>query len=102
MKRAMVKAKKNWAEKLKNLRQSFGLEQQHLARVMGVSPSAISRWESGALVPKSASASLINLLDRQVESASKKRLELVKCRVLVLLDKDDPLAALIRMLSTGR
>jgi transcriptional regulator with XRE-family HTH domain len=36
---------------LKNLREAFGLSQERLARLVGVSVRSVARWEAGQTVP---------------------------------------------------
>ena len=38
-------------EKIRQLRQRDGRKQEDLAGVLGVSPQAVSRWESGTALP---------------------------------------------------
>jgi transcriptional regulator with XRE-family HTH domain len=44
---------------LKEFRDSRGLTQPELAKELGVSTGALSRWESGARVPRTATLRLI-------------------------------------------
>jgi transcriptional regulator with XRE-family HTH domain len=49
--------------RLTELRQASGLSQSDVARGLGVSPSAVSRWEAGKSRPKAAHAlALLTLL----------------------------------------
>ena len=40
------------SERLKTLRKVKGMTQEQLAEYMGISPQAVSRWETAALLPK--------------------------------------------------
>jgi DNA-binding XRE family transcriptional regulator len=41
----------NWACRIKALRQKLQLSQHQLARILGCSPTAVSRWERGLQKP---------------------------------------------------
>lgn len=47
----MAQAPKNFAEKVKEVRQQLGISQEALAQELGVSFSTINRWENGKTVP---------------------------------------------------
>ena len=50
----------NFHTRLKQLRKANELTQEHLAEYMGVSPQAISRWETGATYPDIAQIPLLS------------------------------------------
>lgn len=40
--------------RIKELREAAGLTQAEVARVMGVDPAAVARWDTGQLLPRAA------------------------------------------------
>jgi transcriptional regulator with XRE-family HTH domain len=52
----------------RTLRESAGLSISEVARELGVSPAAVSRWERGQRVPRGASAERWARLLRQVSA----------------------------------
>ena len=52
----------NFNERLKKLRKQKDLTQEQLAEYMGVSPQAVSRWETGATCPDISALPLLAAL----------------------------------------
>ncbi len=52
-------------KKIKSLRESAGVSQPVLAKIMNVSPAAIKQWERGERKPSGASLKLLNLIDQK-------------------------------------
>ena len=51
MRAAAKPARAEWTGKIEALRQKLGMSQAALARALGVSPMAVSRWERGINEP---------------------------------------------------
>ncbi len=52
------------AERIKELREIFDISQEHLAHLLGVSWTSVSRWEQGHRRPTQASGRLLAALER--------------------------------------
>jgi len=55
------KIAENISSEIKQKRISLGLTQGQLAKILGVSPNTLARWERGELKPRSIGAILITL-----------------------------------------
>jgi transcriptional regulator with XRE-family HTH domain len=56
--------------RFRDLREPHGLSQRELARALDVDESAVSRWESGARVPREEAAERISALLRALDDPS--------------------------------
>lgn len=59
-------------EEIKAIREVFGWTQADLAREMGVSTNAISRWEQGNRRPRGAAETLLLQIQRRARRAEGK------------------------------
>ncbi len=58
-------------ERIRQLRQRLGLDQAHFARLLGVDPRTVSRWETGAVKPSGAAEAVLNGLGESLDDDPK-------------------------------
>jgi transcriptional regulator with XRE-family HTH domain len=88
----------SWARKLIWLRRRLDIQQQQLAAILNVSKSAVSRWESGDLIPDGGNQALIETLYLQAQKKEKDQLRSIGSDVLECLAVGTAIAGLILLM----
>ena len=68
----MARSRRQWdAVRVRDLRRVLGLTQQGLADELGVRQQTVSEWETGAYLPRGASARLLDIVAEQAAAYEK-------------------------------